>query len=84
MLQRIQVLYHICCHFCNALPIGYQHMYMCCILSLQRPKTQRILNLLVRVLATPIWMFRYIYICCCRGGSVVVATPLPEKHLLSC
>ena len=32
----------ICSYFCNAYPIGYQRTYMRCLVSLQRPKTQRI------------------------------------------
>jgi hypothetical protein len=72
MFQRIQVLSDICCHICNALPTGYQRIYKRCIISLQRPKTQRILNPLVGVLATSIWMFRYSCMRCCRGGRVVV------------
>jgi hypothetical protein len=72
VFQRIQVLPNMCCHFCNAQPMGYQRIYMRCIISLQRPKTQRILNPLVGMLATPIWMFRYRFIRCCRCGRVVV------------
>jgi hypothetical protein len=84
--------YSICVHYgptdisvaryslplCNALPIGYQRIYMRCISSLQRPKTQRMLNLLVGVLATPIWMYRYRFMRCCRGGPVVVHGALLE------
>jgi hypothetical protein len=65
---------------CNALSIGYQHMDMCCIISLQRPKSQRIPNPLVNVLATPIWVFRYICMRCCKGGSVVVSLGMPMHH----
>jgi hypothetical protein len=80
MFQRIQVLPDICWHFCNALPIGYQRIYMRCIISLQRPKTQRILNPLVGVLATPIWTFRYRYMRCCKGSPVVVIMLVDEGN----
>jgi hypothetical protein len=57
---------------CIALPTDYQRIYMRCITSLQRPKTQRIVKPLVNILATPICAFRYRCIRCCRWGSVVV------------
>jgi hypothetical protein len=57
---------------CNALSIGYQRIHMRCIISLQRPKSQRIPNPLLNVLATPMWVFRYICMRCCRGGPIVV------------
>jgi lambda repressor-like predicted transcriptional regulator len=47
---------------------------MRCIISLQHPKTQRILNQLVEVLATPIWLFRYRSMRCCREGYLVVSS----------
>jgi hypothetical protein len=58
--------------FYNALPSGYQRIYIRCITSLQRPKSQRMINVLVRVIATPIWVFRYRFMRCGRGGRVVV------------
>jgi hypothetical protein len=57
---------------CNALTTIYQHIRMRCLISLQRPKSQRILNPLVTVLATPIWTFRYTFMRCNRGCPVVV------------
>jgi hypothetical protein len=58
---------------------------MCCIVLLQRPKTQRILNPLVNMLATPIWMFSYRFIRCCRGDPVVVIVRSPSSRgSLSC
>jgi hypothetical protein len=56
---------------CNTFFIGYQRINMCCIIYLQHPKSQRILNPLVMVLATPIWAFRYASMRWCKGGSVV-------------
>ena len=72
MYQWIQSLLDYRCTLCNALPTGYQRTYMCCTIYQQRPKTQRILNPLVRMLATLIWAFRYGLMRCCRGGVVVV------------
>jgi hypothetical protein len=85
--------YSICVHYgptdisvaryslplCNAIPIDYQRIYMRCILSLQCPKTQCMLNPLVGVLATPIWMYRYRFMRCCRGGPVVVGVKWIEN-----